>query len=267
MVALEKRFLEGSKNIIMEGATPDGALGSEENITTELLYAPLSADLHVSHSREATNELAPMSLGLLLPAVDGSTLPSDEVLHSRVRNRTLLLDKETSCEAEKSKRASKRPRWATEEKGTGRRPKVSKAAIKRARSSKVVVPCDQRRYEIYEPLARMWQDYAKQVLGDGNLSQAGDRLLRMDLHGACVEVSRSLDPGLVGVAGILIVETANTVLVITRRNKLITVSKTCTFLRFAVGDSHSFELALPLVPFRASERSARKVKKRHMSLF
>lgn len=252
----------------MDDATPDNALGPTENITAELLYAPLSGDLStLSNTREASNHRPHMSVGSLLPVVDGAKLPSDEVLHSRVRNRTMLLDKETGGETEKSKRATKRPRWAIEEKGTGRRPVVSKNAIKRARSSKVDIPHDQRQYEIYEPLAKMWQDYAKRVLGDGNMAQAGDRLLRMDLHGAFVEVSRSLDPGLVGVAGILIVETANTVLVITRRNKLVTVAKSCAFLRFSVGENSSFELALPMIPYRASERSARKIKKRHMSLF
>lgn len=253
----------------MDDATnPENDVGLGGNISTELLYAPLSADLTTSsNNREAATHRPQMSVGSLLPVVDGAKLPPDEVLHSRVRNRTMLLDKETNCEAEKSKRALKRPRWATEEKRTGRRPVVSNAAIKRARSSKIAIPHDQRRYEIYEPLAKMWQDYAKQVLGDGNMAQAGDRLLRMDLHGACVEVSRSLDPGLVGVAGILIVETANTVLVITRRNKLVTVTKSCAFLRFSVGIKNSFELALPMIPYRASERSARKVKKKHMALF
>lgn len=259
---------EASRQRNMDDATPDSAMGRGEIVSAELLYAPLGADLATSSNpREATNHRSQMSVGSLLPVVDGAKLPSDEVLHSRVRNRTMLLDKETNCENEKSKRALKRPRWATEEKRTGKRPIVSKAAIKRARSSKVVIPHEQRQYEIYEPLAKMWQDYAKQVLGDGNMAQAGDRMLRMDLHGASVEVSRSRDPGLVGVAGILIVETANTVLLITRRNKLVTVTKNCAFLRFTVGEKHSFELALPMIPYRASERSARKVKKKHMALF
>lgn len=253
----------------MDDLKASGVLGPKGNINSTLLYAPLSVDLPTSGGtlEAASARLHEISVGSLLPVVEGTKLPSDDVLHSRIRNRTMLLDKETGGTTEKSKRASKRPRWALEGKGTGRRAIVSKAVTKRARSSKVDIPPDQRKYEIYEPLAKIWQDYAKQVVGDGNMTQAGDKLLRMDLHGATVEISRSLDPNLVGVAGILIVETANTILVVTRRNKIVTVAKNCAFIRFSVGDIHTFELALPMIPYRASERSARKVKKKHMSMF
>jgi ribonuclease P protein subunit POP4 len=88
----------------------------------------------------------------------------------------------------------------------------------------------------------------------------------MDLHGAEVEVVRARDPGLVGLRGILIIETANTILVVTRNNRVVTVAKNVAVVRVDVG-ARSFEIALPLLPYRASERSARKVKKKHLALF
>lgn len=232
----------------------------------DALYEPLADAAKGETSNTPASRNAPLSVTSLLPVPPGAAIPSDDTLHSRLRNRTLLLDKEAGVHAGTSAPKSKRPRprWLTEGKGTGSRPIVSHKSTKRARSVKIVIPKEERKYTIYEPLAKLWSDYATKAVGDGNMATAGDRLLRMDLHGAQVEVVRSLDPGLVGISGILIIETSNTVLVISKSNKLYNVPKNTSIVRFRVGES-AYELALPLLPYRASERSARKVKKRHFS--
>jgi ribonuclease P protein subunit POP4 len=231
------------------------------------LYASLATVLGGGADDGARPRDAALSVGSLLPVPRGVKIPADDVLHGRLRNRTLLLDKETGASSA-APDASKRPRsrWSAEGRGTGSRAIVSREATKRARSSKVVIPKEEQRYEIYEPLAKMWQDYAEKVVGNGSMASAGDRLLRMDLHGAEVEVVRARDPNLVGIRGILILETANTVLVATRRGRVVTVPKNAVVVCLHIG-AGVFEFALPMLPYRASERSARKVKKRHMALF
>jgi ribonuclease P protein subunit POP4 len=236
-------------------------------IREELLYSRLCEHLgNPAPARASSGDDAGLSIGSLLPVVHGAPAPPDDVLHGRAANRTMLLDKETGVSTSKAKQVRPRPRWATEGRGVGCRATVSKTSTKRARSSKVNIPAEEQQYDIYEPLSKLWDDYALKVIGDGNMPQAGDRLLRMDLHGARVEITRARDPGLVGVAGILVIESANIVLIVTRKNRLIAVPKDCAFVRIRIG-SQSFEIALPMILYRASERSARKVKKKHLALF
>ncbi len=118
---------------------------------------------------------------------------------------------------------------------------------------------------LYEPLAALWKQYVARAIGDGTHQNLGDRIVRMDLHGAPVEVVRSRDPGLVGVKGILIAETANTILVVTKKDRVLTIPKNITVIRFVVG-TKIVELMLPALAFRASERSARKLKKAKTSI-
>lgn len=90
----------------------------------------------------------------------------------------------------------------------------------------------------------------------------GDRLLRMDLHGAVVEVVKATDVGLVGVRGVLVAETANTIILVTEKNRAVTVPKRVAVIRICVAGKR-VEMFLPALCYRASERSARKIKKRH----
>lgn len=101
------------------------------------------------------------------------------------------------------------------------------------------------------------------MLSGEAISTWGDRILRMDLHGALVEVLRSRDPGLVAKTGILVAETANTVMLVTKQDRVLTLPKVVCLVAIKVADV-SVELFLPALRFRASERSARKMKKRHL---
>jgi ribonuclease P protein subunit POP4 len=190
-----------------------------------------------------------------LPVPSGLRAPDDDTLHARVRNRSLLLD---SVKSEKDDRKTHEPKLA--------RRVVSRKSKRKARGGSVVVPEAEWKYDIYEPLAELWRSYADKVITGVDAVSAGDRVLRMDLHGAVVEVVRARDPGLVGLRGILIIETANTVLVVTKKNRVLTVPKNAAIIRVDFGEK-SFEIALPMLPYRASERSARKVKKKHLALF
>lgn len=133
---------------------------------------------------------------------------------------------------------------------------------RRPNGNKIVLSAAEQKYDIYKPLLNLWIQYATKLRRD-DIASFPSRVTRMDLHGAPVDVIRSKDPGLVGISGILIAETANTVMIITQKNKAVTVPKNVTVIRIKF-DGVEVEILLPALAFRASERSARKIKKKHM---
>lgn len=205
------------------------------------LYEPLPKALGGQGSRPVA-----AAVGALLPYPPGSKHPNEETLNTAIRSRALLLDsggkqKETPLQTEN----------------------IRKRRKGRPAGGKVQIPKEEQRYELYVPLMTLWKDYATKLLGEERLANYGDRILRMDLHGAPVEVVRSLDPGLVGVTGILVAETARTIIVVTKQNRALTVPKKVSVVRTRIGKA-SVEVSLPALQFRAAERSARKIKKRHL---
>lgn len=133
---------------------------------------------------------------------------------------------------------------------------------RRPNGNKIVLSAAEQKYDIYKPLLNLWIQYATKLRRD-DIASFPSRVTRMDLHGAPVDVIRSKDPGLVGISGILIAETANTIVIITQKNKAVTVPKNVTVIRIRF-DGVEVEILLPALAFRASERSARKIKKKHM---
>lgn len=127
-------------------------------------------------------------------------------------------------------------------------------------AGKLKIPISEQKYILYEPLAKLWAEYATNISANVPVAKLGERILRMDLHGAVVEVVRSKDPGLVGKRGILIAETANTILLALKTDRVITVPKSVAVIRLNVGDQ-TVEVMLPALTYRSSERSARKMKK------
>lgn len=87
----------------------------------------------------------------------------------------------------------------------------------------------------------------------------------MDLHGALIEVIKASDCGIVGVRGIVVAETANTVVVVTKRDRAIVIPKRVAVVQFMVGGD-AVQLSLRGLAVRASERSAKKFKKKYVSL-
>lgn len=93
------------------------------------------------------------------------------------------------------------------------------------------------RYTTFEQVHQLWLGYAGQVLADTR--GGSDRLaaFRMDLHGCKLTCSASRNPSLVGSGGIVVQETRNTFLVITERNRLLTLPKRESIFEFKVGES------------------------------
>lgn len=202
------------------------------------LYEKLPSDKKdLKCPKNVKNDVAlPLDLAALLPLPKGRNVPDSEFLEDKLRHRALQLCRDSSST------------------------KKEAIAKKRKSAGKLVIPKEEQKYALYEPLAQLWRDYVNNAVGDGSRQNISERIVRMDLHGAVVQVVRSKDPGLVGVRGILIAETANTILVVTKADRVITVPKSVAVIRFVVGKK-LVELVLPALMFRASERSVRKLKK------
>lgn len=210
---------------------------NETSTVAKTLYDPLPENL-----REGvpSDDLERTDLVSLLPVPKGLSAPDTATVSARIQNRALLLDGDAKERKQRAKANKKSP-------------------------GKLIIPRAQQKYSIYQPLATLWKDYAQKTVGNATGTNFGDRVVRMDLHGAIVEVVRSKDPGLVGVNGILVAETCNTIMVVTKADRVITIPKNVAVIRFKIAEKQ-VELVLPALAFRSSERSARKLKKRHSSV-
>ncbi|OXB83993.1 UNVERIFIED_CONTAM: hypothetical protein H355_015504 [Colinus virginianus] len=122
---------------------------------------------------------------------------------------------------------------------------------------------EQQRYEIFLPLHELWKQYIRDLCHglkpDAQPQMIQSKLLKADLHGAIVTVTKSKCPSYVGITGIILQEFKHVFKIITKDNKLKVVPKinnvfsleTDGFVSYIYGSK--FQL-------RASERSAKKFK-------
>ncbi|EFA81896.1 RNase P protein subunit [Heterostelium album PN500] len=98
-------------------------------------------------------------------------------------------------------------------------------------------------YDHYLPLNELWRQYINDVLGSLQGALILPKLIKADLHGAVLQVSRSVCPSLIGQIGIVIQETENTFKIITKENKVnetITI-RVCSQCGCGNGLYHSFD--------------------------
>ena len=107
-----------------------------------------------------------------------------------------------------------------------RKPKPLSAKEKR-KSGIYDITEEQQKYDIYEPLHKMWVKYMWEVLGvkEGQnnyftAQHAGAMLASADYHGAELTVVRSKCLGTVGLKGIVVRDTKFTFQIITMKNEL-----------------------------------------------
>ncbi|MCJ1416123.1 hypothetical protein MMC32_002458 [Xylographa parallela] len=175
----------------------------------------------------------------------------DKVLHKPLNLRPTSPDP-TSQDA-RAKRRLKRLR-KTEHLRRRLKPKPLTAKEKRVLGI-YDIPKEDQRYEIYEPLHRMWLGYMCEILG---LNQgehayvtaqgAGPKLASADYHGAELEVVRSRCVGRVGCKGIVVKDTKFTFEMITKHNVLRIVPKRHSVFRFKVPHPRSAESSGEIAP-------------------
>lgn len=126
------------------------------------------------------------------------------------------------------------------------------------------IPEEHQKYELYEPLHQLWLDYMKEAVlafnpGMNNKAVLESRLLKCELHGCILTVTRSKCPSYVGTSGILLQETRNTFKIITKENQLKTIPKSQCWFMFTI-DSYAITIYGQHFCCRNSIRAAKKFK-------
>jgi len=159
--------------------------------------------------------------------------------------------------------------------------------IKHVRKSKKALSAKERRalglyrlpkkgllYSSFLPLHSLWCGYVEELLDLTSLESTGwqpslneeprqlqlqTRLCRADLHGGLVKVTAAHCPSHVNVQGIVVMETKNTVQIISKDNKLRYIPKLGSSFSFRIKD---YVITLPgsSIDSRPGERATKKLK-------
>ncbi|KAJ2764233.1 RNase P/RNase MRP complex subunit [Coemansia nantahalensis] len=147
-----------------------------------------------------------------------------------------------------------------------------KITAKERRQLKIYdIPEEARRYELFQPLHRLWSKYVESLLGQDVGALLADpkqrqqllgKLIKADLHGARMSVVRSKCPNFVGCGGIVAQETKNTFKLITEDDRLVVTPKTGCVFGLELPSGHECLLYGDQFKYRASERASKKFKPR-----
>eukprot|EP00056_Hartaetosiga_gracilis_P019620 m.15169 g.15169 ORF g.15169 m.15169 type:complete len:280 (+) comp7818_c0_seq1:87-926(+) len=125
------------------------------------------------------------------------------------------------------------------------------------------LPEEAKRYELYVPLHKLWTQYISEAVGlsspnvkTATLQQA---ILKADLHGCKLCVTRSRKPSLVGRGGIVLQETENTFRVITEQNSILMIPKKDSVFSFELRN-FVFTIFGNQYRIKPAERISRKFK-------
>lgn len=122
---------------------------------------------------------------------------------------------------------------------------------------------EQQRYNLFLPLHELWTQYIRDLCGglkpDTHPQVIQAKLLKADLHGAVLSVTKAKCPSYVGATGILLQETKHVFKIITKEDRLKVIPKlNCVFAVETDGFvSYIYGSKFQL---RSSERSAKKFK-------
>ncbi|KAH0619600.1 hypothetical protein JD844_000347 [Phrynosoma platyrhinos] len=119
------------------------------------------------------------------------------------------------------------------------------------------------RYEIFVPLHELWKQYIRDLCNglkpDAQPQMIQTKLLKADLHGALVTVTKSKCPSYVGTTGIIVQEMKHIFKIITKEDKLKVIPKLNCVFSIELDGFVSYIYG-SRIQFRASERSAKKFK-------
>ncbi|NXL87995.1 RPP29 protein, partial [Alectura lathami] len=124
---------------------------------------------------------------------------------------------------------------------------------------------EQQRYDIFLPLHELWKQYIRELCyglkPDAQPQMVQGKLLKADLHGAIVTVTKSKCPSYVGITGIILQEFKHVFKIITKEDKLKVVPKLNNVFSLEIDGFVSYIYGSKF-QLRASERSAKKFKLR-----
>lgn len=81
------------------------------------------------------------------------------------------------------------------------------------------IPKEAHKFELFQPLAILWQEYMDKLLSQGT-SNFEQKLIKADFHGASFTIVQSKNPSYIGTRGIVVQETLSMIKIITKENKL-----------------------------------------------
>jgi len=196
---------------------------------------------------------------------------ASEIFRDKVQKRPLLLrpsSPDPKDNAREARRRLRQQKALSQRRSKKQKPKPLSAKEKR-RLAIYDIPKEQRKYSIYEPMQKMWEAYARDILGiDTAKTQegkerpvyltpagAGPMLASADFHGAGIEVVRSRCVSRVGIRGVVVKDQKFSFEIITRNNEVKTVPKEHTIFKFelpidgeqASRDDEAFETRRALV--------------------
>ncbi|XP_069463174.1 ribonuclease P protein subunit p29 [Ambystoma mexicanum] len=122
---------------------------------------------------------------------------------------------------------------------------------------------EQQRYEMFLPLHKLWLQYIRDLCNglrrDTKPHMIQPKLLKADLHGALVSVTKSKCPSYVGLTGIILQEMKHIFKIITKEDRLKVIPKANSVFSVEIDGfiSHIYGSKFQL---RSSERSAKKFK-------
>ncbi|KAL8194906.1 UNVERIFIED_CONTAM: RNase P/RNase MRP complex subunit [Gekko kuhli] len=122
---------------------------------------------------------------------------------------------------------------------------------------------EHQRYEMFLPLHELWKQYIRDLCNglkpEAQPQMIQTKLLKADLHGALVTVTKSKCPSYVGLTGIIVQEMKHVFKIITSEDRLKVIPKLNNVFSMEIDGFISYIFGSK-IQFRASERSAKKFK-------
>lgn len=138
-----------------------------------------------------------------------------EEIESKVKGKQLLLDNPESRRLIKKKKTAKC---------------LTNVLRSQARSELLHDSLQSISYEQLMPLNRLWESYIRGLISATQKGNLDNALIKADYHGAHLRVIQSRCPTLVNLAGIVVQETLNTLILVQPSNRAVTVPKAgCVF--------------------------------------
>lgn len=160
----------------------------------------------------------------------------ERIYTNKIQHRTLLLRPSSPPPAAVNARANRRKaRQQAKEKRKQKPAPLS--SRERRRLGLHEIPKRDQKYELYEPLNKLWTGYMHEILGSDVFiggPNAAAKLVSAEFHGANVEVVRSRCPSRVGIVGIVLRDRKFVMEIITKKRGVKVVPKEGTMFRFAV---------------------------------
>ncbi|XP_022221721.1 ribonuclease P protein subunit p29 isoform X1 [Drosophila obscura] len=132
------------------------------------------------------------------------------------------------------------------------------------------LPTRQMRYEQALPLHQLWRSYVREHLGlregeqvpevhEPRYEEFSKQLIKLDMHGARLQVIQSKCKTLEGLAGICVMDTKNVLKLLGEDDRLRSVPKSECVFGLAVGNMY-FTIFGQHLTIRPAERSVKKIK-------